>query len=73
MWNDLLSPAAVQRRGWFDFDAIQRIRTASLSGQADYYLLQWAILTIELWAREFIDGAFNDRQAYGRPIETMVA
>ena len=55
MWNDLTSAATVHRRGWFSPDALRQIRAQSQSGRADYYMLQWAVLTLELWAREFVD------------------
>jgi hypothetical protein len=25
------------------------------AGKADLYMLQWAVLTVELWARQFFD------------------
>jgi asparagine synthase (glutamine-hydrolysing) len=55
MWNDLLSEDAVRSRGWFDYDALTAARERSQAGQADLYMLQWAVLTTELWARQFID------------------
>jgi asparagine synthase (glutamine-hydrolysing) len=55
MWNDLMSPAAVRRRGWFSGDALEEARRRSQAGQADLYMLQWAALTAELWARRFLD------------------
>ena len=53
LWNDVAE--ASSRRGWFSADALRGIREQSQSGRADYYMLQWAILTLELWAREFLD------------------
>jgi asparagine synthase (glutamine-hydrolysing) len=55
MWNELTSEASVRRRGWFDHEALQDARARSQAGKDDLYMLQWAILTIELWARQFID------------------
>jgi asparagine synthase (glutamine-hydrolysing) len=55
MWNDLISRRAIENRGWFRADAIERIRDQSQAGRADYYMLQWALLTLELWAQRFID------------------
>ena len=55
MWLDLTAPAAVQRRGWFDDQALTAIRERSLSGTIDLYMLQWAVLTTEIWAQQFID------------------
>ncbi len=55
MWDDLTSREAVARRGWFDYSQLQEARRRSQSGAADLYMLQWAVLTVELWARQFID------------------
>lgn len=56
MWNDVLSERAVRNRGWFDYDSLQRARQKSQAGADDLYMLQWAALTLELWARHFLDG-----------------
>lgn len=55
LWDDLTSEQAVRARGWFDYKALQDARARSQAGKDDLYLLQWAVLTIELWARQFID------------------
>jgi len=63
MWGDVLSESAVKRRGWFDWHGLQDIRRRSDSGRDDLYMLQWAVLTAELWAREFIDRNPSERKA----------
>jgi len=55
MWNEITSDMALSRRGWFDLNGVREIRRLSQAGNIDLYMLQWAILTIELWARQFID------------------
>jgi asparagine synthase (glutamine-hydrolysing) len=55
LWEDLTTSSAVRDRGWFDPRSLQEIRRRSQSGQADLYMLQWAVLTVELWARRFLD------------------
>jgi asparagine synthase (glutamine-hydrolysing) len=55
MWNELTSDMALRQRGWFDPDGVKEIRRLSQTGNLDLYMLQWAILTIELWARQFLD------------------
>jgi asparagine synthase (glutamine-hydrolysing) len=55
MWNNLTSEVALRRRGWFNPDGVKEIRRLSQTGNLDLYMLQWAILTIELWARQFLD------------------
>jgi asparagine synthase (glutamine-hydrolysing) len=55
MWNDLMGARAIEARGWFRPDAVQRLRNQSQTGRADYYMLQWALLTLEIWAQKFID------------------
>jgi asparagine synthase (glutamine-hydrolysing) len=55
MWHELTSESAVRKRGWFDYKALQEARARSQSGKDDLYMLQWAVLTVELWARQSID------------------
>jgi asparagine synthase (glutamine-hydrolysing) len=59
LWNDLTSAENVKRRGWFNHAGLQKARQRSQEGKTDLYMLQWAVLTIELWARIFMDdGSF---------------
>jgi asparagine synthase (glutamine-hydrolysing) len=55
MWNELTSEESIERRGWFNYQGVQEIRRLSQAGNLDLYMLQWAILTTELWARSFFD------------------
>lgn len=55
MWHDLTSESAVKSRGWFDYQALQEARARSQAGRDDLYMLQWVVVTMELWARRFID------------------
>jgi asparagine synthase (glutamine-hydrolysing) len=55
LWGDLMGPRAIAERGWFRADVVERLRNRSQSGRADYYMLQWALITLELWARQFLD------------------
>jgi len=56
LWEDITSDASVRRRGWFDVQGLRNIRSSSQSGSLDLYMLQWAVMTVELWARTFFDG-----------------
>ncbi|MDS4021037.1 MAG: asparagine synthase (glutamine-hydrolyzing) [Candidatus Competibacter sp.] len=42
-------------RKWLRYAALQDARARSQAGHDDLYMLQWAVLTMELWARRFID------------------
>jgi asparagine synthase (glutamine-hydrolysing) len=55
VWMDLTSPQGIARRGWFDAAILDRCRADSLAGRVDTYMLQWSVLCLELWAREFLD------------------
>ncbi len=55
MWNDLMSAESIRQRGWLRPEGVLRIRRQSQAGRVDYYMLQWALLTLELWARQFLD------------------
>jgi asparagine synthase (glutamine-hydrolysing) len=56
MVHDLLSSSAVRERGLFDPGEVQRIIVANEAGREDNALRIWALMTLELWQREFLDG-----------------
>jgi asparagine synthase (glutamine-hydrolysing) len=55
MVEDLLSPSNIQRRGYFDYQAVRRLIDENLSGREDNSLKVFQLLTLELWHRAFID------------------
>jgi asparagine synthase (glutamine-hydrolysing) len=55
LWEDCASERSIRHRGWYDPKEIHAIRRESQVGASDHYLLQWGILTAELWARSFLD------------------
>ncbi|MEP6719017.1 MAG: asparagine synthase (glutamine-hydrolyzing) [bacterium] len=55
MIDDLLSAETIERRGLFKPAAVQKILSANQSGQEDFNLQIFQLLTLELWQREFID------------------
>jgi asparagine synthase (glutamine-hydrolysing) len=74
MLADLLSPAAVKARGLFDPAEVTRLMAANRAGNEDNALRLWALLTLELWQRTFLDpdaGVGEPRQR--APLQTMSA
>ncbi len=57
MVRELLSPEVVSERGLFKVSEVQRLIDANRAGREDNALRLWALLTLELWQRTFIDGA----------------
>jgi len=55
MIGDLLSPASVSRRGFFDPAYVQTIIRENASGQHDYNYLIYILLSFELWCRVYLD------------------
>ncbi len=55
LWSEIMSEEAVKARGWFNYDAIKDIRERSQSGSQDLYMLQWSLITLEIWAKQFLD------------------
>ena len=53
---ELLSPDSVRSRGLFEPQAVQRLIAENERDEADHALRIWALLTLELWQRTFIDG-----------------
>lgn len=57
MVDDVLSREAVAARGLFDPNEVQRLVSATADGTEDNALRLWALLTLELWHKEFVDGS----------------
>lgn len=55
MIADLLSPEAIKRRGYFSVPAVQKMIEDNTAGRVDSCYRIWALLTLELWLRAFID------------------
>ncbi len=55
MLADLLSPEAIKARGLFDPAEVRRLIAANRAGDEDNALRLWALLTLELWQRTFLD------------------
>ena len=55
--RDLLSPAVLHRRGWFDTDGVDALLRNNEAGKVDGGYLILALLCVEIWARLFLDAA----------------
>ena len=55
MVDDLLSDAALHKRGLFEPREVRRLVEEQRSGRQDWSLQIWQLLTLELWFRAFID------------------
>ena len=55
MVDELLSPAAVARRGLFEPSAVQRLLRENERGTADRALQIWTLLVLEIWQQTFVD------------------
>lgn len=55
--DDLLSDASLCKRGLFDLAAVRRLREADARGRADGTYTLFAMLSMEIWCRLFLDGA----------------
>ncbi len=53
--DDMLSDETIERRGLFQPEAVRSIIDANLSGQEDFSLMVFQLLTLELWQRTFMD------------------
>ena len=56
MVSDLLAPSVVAARGLFNADRVSALIRDNDAGRSDHALRIWALLTLELWQRTFIDG-----------------
>ncbi len=66
--RDILSPAAIQRRGLFNPDYVEKLLDEHEAGFADHGTLVWGLLSVELWHRLFID---SEPHA-GRPTSSAI-
>jgi asparagine synthase (glutamine-hydrolysing) len=55
--RDILSPAALRRRGLFNPRYVQTLIAQNEIGSSDNGPLLWALLNVELWYRLFIDSS----------------
>ena len=55
MLADLLSPEVIQCRGYFSAPAVQKMIEDNTAGRVDSCYRIWALLTLELWLRTFVD------------------
>jgi asparagine synthase (glutamine-hydrolysing) len=58
MLRDLLSRGAVEARGWLDPTAVETMLRTHREGHEDHSLRIWSLVTLEVWARSFIDCRF---------------
>jgi asparagine synthase (glutamine-hydrolysing) len=57
--EDLLSEETLKRRGLVDPAAVDRLRRENAAGLADNTLQIYALLSLELWCRIFLDRSWN--------------
>jgi asparagine synthase (glutamine-hydrolysing) len=55
--RDVLLSSRCRERGYFNTGVIQRMLDEHQAGQADYAYRLYALLMLELWHREYMDGA----------------
>jgi asparagine synthase (glutamine-hydrolysing) len=57
--DDLLSDDTLRRRGFVDPGVVARFRADNAAGRADYSLRLYALVTLELWCRTFLDRSWT--------------
>jgi asparagine synthase (glutamine-hydrolysing) len=55
MVGDLLSPATLIRRGYFEPTEVQRLCLNHYRGREDNTDTIWQLLTFELWCKAYLD------------------
>lgn len=56
--DDALSRESIHNRGIFDFAAVTRLRAQDESGKVDGTYTLFAIICLELWCRQYLDGNY---------------
>jgi asparagine synthase (glutamine-hydrolysing) len=59
--HDVLSPAALRRRGLFNPQYVQELIARNEGGEVDGGARLWALINVELWFRLFIDASHRTR------------
>ncbi len=55
--HELLGDKRFAERGWLDGATVRAVVAEHLDGRRDHALSIWSLMTLELWARKFLDGA----------------
>ena len=63
--DDLLSHTSLRRRGYLDPAAVTRMREEDRAGAADHAYRIWALMTLELWIRTFVDRPSESLRNFG--------
>jgi asparagine synthase (glutamine-hydrolysing) len=71
--EDLLSEETLRRRGLVDPAQVERMRAENAAGRADYTLQLYALLSLELWSRAFVDRAWYFDEPARAPVEHQSA
>lgn len=53
--GEMISPATLRKRGYFQPDTVQQLWQAHQSGKRDNSLLLWALIVFELWHQKYLD------------------
>lgn len=59
LMDDLLSESAIRRRGLVNPSTVTRLRSENSAGLADNSLQLYALLSLELWCRTFLDRTWS--------------
>lgn len=58
MVRDILSPARLKRRGWFDHKVVLKLIEDNESSKIDASYSIWAMVSMEIWASLFLDRSY---------------
>jgi asparagine synthase (glutamine-hydrolysing) len=70
MMEDLLSEETIRRRGMLNPVAVREMVRQTTSGERDFTIRLWALMTLELWQQAYTDG--NMGVGHGLPANDMV-
>jgi asparagine synthase (glutamine-hydrolysing) len=65
--DELLSDETLRRRGLVDPAYVTRMRNENAAGRGDYTLQLYALLSLELWSRTFLDRAWHFDESVRAP------
>ena len=59
MMRDLLTRSAIESRGLFRYERVEKMMKLHESGYADFATELWGLMSFEMWMRQFVDASTN--------------
>ena len=69
MMRDLLTRSAIESRGLFRYERVEKMMKLHESGYADFATELWGLMSFEMWMRQFVDASSTNSIAEGPSLD----